>query len=60
MVLGNLTVIKNGVRLNLPRSKRTRALLAYLAITARPHRRDRLCALFWSLPDDPARRCAGA
>jgi pimeloyl-ACP methyl ester carboxylesterase/DNA-binding SARP family transcriptional activator len=53
MVLGNLTVIRNGVRLNLPRSKRTRALLAYLAITARPHRRDRLCALFWSLPDDP-------
>lgn len=53
LVLGNLTVIRDGVQLSLPRSKRTRALLAYLAITARPHRRDRLCALLWSLPDDP-------
>lgn len=37
----------------LPASKKSRALLAYLAATARPHRRERLCELFWELPDDP-------
>jgi pimeloyl-ACP methyl ester carboxylesterase/DNA-binding SARP family transcriptional activator len=37
----------------LPRSKKTRALLAYLAVTARQHSRDRLCAMFWNIPDDP-------
>jgi DNA-binding SARP family transcriptional activator/tetratricopeptide (TPR) repeat protein len=37
----------------LPPSKKTRALLAYLAVTGRSHRRDRLCALFWDIPDDP-------
>jgi DNA-binding SARP family transcriptional activator len=37
----------------LPQSKKTRALLAYLAVTARPHSRDRLCAMFWPVPDDP-------
>ena len=35
------------------RRKKTRALLAYLAVTARPHSRSRLCAMFWGLPDDP-------
>ncbi|MFG1497928.1 alpha/beta fold hydrolase [Saccharospirillum sp. HFRX-1] len=39
--------------LKLPSSKRTRALLAYLAMTGRPHRRERLCEVFWKLPDDP-------
>ena len=37
----------------LPASKKTRALLAYLALTARPHRRDRLCEVLFELPDDP-------
>lgn len=37
----------------LPPSRRTRSLLAFLAITARPHRRDRLCEIFWQAPDDP-------
>jgi pimeloyl-ACP methyl ester carboxylesterase/DNA-binding SARP family transcriptional activator len=39
--------------LELPPSKKTRALLAYLAVTARSHSRSRLCAMFWNLPDDP-------
>jgi DNA-binding SARP family transcriptional activator len=52
-VLGNLAVLRHRTRLELPRSKKTRALLAYLAVTARPHSRDRLCAMFWSVPDDP-------
>lgn len=52
-VLGHLAVQQRGTRLQLPPSKKTRALLAYLAVTARPHSRDRLCAMFWNVPDDP-------
>jgi pimeloyl-ACP methyl ester carboxylesterase/DNA-binding SARP family transcriptional activator len=52
-VLGNLAVSRHGMRMQLPPSKKTRALLAYLAVTDRPHSRDRLCAMFWPVPDDP-------
>lgn len=52
-LLGELRVIRDGKQLALPPSKKTRALLAYLALTGRPHRRERLCELFWELPDDP-------
>src|SRR5713101_6018792 len=52
-VLGNLAVLHHHTRMPLPPSKKTRALLAYLAVTARTHRRDRLCAMFWPVPDDP-------
>src|SRR5215510_12602454 len=52
-VLGHLTVLRDCTRVELPQSKKTRALLAYLAVTARPHSRDRLCAMLWALPDDP-------
>ena len=52
-VLGNLAVVRERTRMQLPPSKKTRALLAYLAVTARPHSRDRLCAMFWAVPDDP-------
>jgi predicted ATPase/DNA-binding SARP family transcriptional activator/pimeloyl-ACP methyl ester carboxylesterase len=48
-----MEVSRDGVRLPLPQSKKTRALLAYLAVTGRPHRRDRLCSLLWEMPDDP-------
>ena len=51
--LGELAVFRDGQPLTLPASKRARALLAYLALTARPHRRDRLCEVFWEIPDDP-------
>ena len=51
--LGGLELYRNGEEVKLPASKRTRALLAYLAITGRPHRRDSLCEVFWELPDDP-------
>lgn len=51
--LGQLTLNRDGVELALPASKKTRALLAFLSITARPHRRERLCELFWDIPDDP-------
>jgi DNA-binding SARP family transcriptional activator/pimeloyl-ACP methyl ester carboxylesterase len=51
--LGDLAVLRDGTRMQLPRSRKTRALLAYLAVTARRHRRDRLCSMFWAIPDDP-------
>lgn len=48
-----MEVARGGERLALPASKKTRALLAYLAVTAKPHRRERLCELLWDVPDDP-------
>ncbi|MFK8017660.1 MAG: alpha/beta fold hydrolase [Gammaproteobacteria bacterium] len=53
LVLGELQVTRDGDAVALPASRKTRALLAYLAMTARPHRRDRLCELLWEIPDDP-------
>ncbi len=52
-VLGELEVARAGESVALPPSKKTRALLAYLAVTGRPQRRERLCELFWDVPDDP-------
>ncbi|MBD2840857.1 alpha/beta hydrolase [Erythrobacter rubeus] len=37
----------------LPSSRKTRALLAYLAISGRRHTRQSLCELFWDTTDDP-------
>jgi pimeloyl-ACP methyl ester carboxylesterase len=51
--LGELTIRRGSEVLSLPASKKTRGLLAYLALTARPHRRDRLCEVLWEVPDDP-------
>lgn len=52
-VLGGLQILRGPEVVALPPSRKTRALLAYLALTARPHRRERLCEIFWDLPDDP-------
>ncbi|MGE0257263.1 MAG: tetratricopeptide repeat protein [Alphaproteobacteria bacterium] len=52
-VLGALEVIRDGAGATLPPSRKTRALLAYLALTRSPHRRERLCEMFWEVPDDP-------
>jgi len=52
-LLGELRLIRDGTPVPLPQSKKTRALLAYLALTGRPHRRERLCEMLWDLPDDP-------
>jgi DNA-binding SARP family transcriptional activator/tetratricopeptide (TPR) repeat protein len=51
--LGEIEVARGGEGLVLPPSKKTRALLAYLVVTGRPHRRERLCSLLWDIPDDP-------
>ena len=52
-VLGGVAVERGGQRLELPPSKKTRALLAYLLVEPREHSREHLCSLFWDLPDDP-------
>ncbi|CAH2403595.1 alpha/beta fold hydrolase [Mesorhizobium escarrei] len=52
-VLGELNVRRDGQLLPLPQSKKTRALLGYLAVVGRPQRREHLCKLFWEVPDDP-------
>lgn len=52
-LLGEMAVSQNGEIQPLPQSKKTRALLAYLALSEGPHRRERLCELFWEVPDDP-------
>jgi pimeloyl-ACP methyl ester carboxylesterase/DNA-binding SARP family transcriptional activator len=51
--LGELEVARGGSALTLPPSKKTRALLGYLVVTAREHSRERLCSLFWDVTDDP-------
>ena len=51
--LGDLEVVRNGRRAELPPSRKTRALLAYLAVQRRPFRREHLCELLWEVPDDP-------
>jgi len=52
-VLGELELWRGATRVELPQSKKTRALLAYLVVSGRPQRRDRLCNLLWDVADDP-------
>ncbi|MDX8351410.1 alpha/beta fold hydrolase [Cognatiyoonia sp. IB215182] len=52
-VFGELQVVREGAAQQLPPSRKARALLAYLAMTGRPVRRERLCEMLWSIPDDP-------
>lgn len=52
-LMGEMRVSRHGRTSDLPQSRKTRALLAYLALSDRPQRRERLCSLFWDLPDDP-------
>jgi TolB-like protein/Flp pilus assembly protein TadD len=52
-VLGAFEVVRDGATVTLPPSRKTRALLAYLALSRQKHRRERLCEIFWDVPDDP-------
>ncbi len=52
-VLGDFQVLKSGTLQEFPQSRKTRALLAYLILSGRRHRRERLCNLLWDVPDDP-------
>src|SRR5262245_61423034 len=52
-LLGPMALIAGGEPVPLPASRKTRALLGYLAAEGKPVRRDRLTHLFWEIPDDP-------
>jgi DNA-binding SARP family transcriptional activator len=52
-LLGDMELWRGERPLALPQSKKTRALLAYLVVTQRAQRRDRLCGLLWDVADDP-------
>lgn len=52
-LLGEPEVLRGNARIELPPSRKSRALLAYLVATSRAQRRERLCSMFWGLPDDP-------
>ncbi|MFZ5784525.1 MAG: transcriptional regulator [Pseudomonadota bacterium] len=52
-LLGPLVVLRDGMPVPLPSSRKVRALLAYLAVAPQPVSRERLCALFWEVPNDP-------
>lgn len=52
-LLGEIGVGDAGGEVPLPPPRKTRALLGFLVATGRPHRRERLCEMFWDLPDDP-------
>ncbi|NNU45274.1 tetratricopeptide repeat protein [Ramlibacter montanisoli] len=52
-LLGPLSVSRAGAPLALPRSRKARALLAWLAMAGRAATRSHLCELLWDLPSDP-------
>ncbi|QMW22765.1 alpha/beta fold hydrolase [Sandaracinobacteroides saxicola] len=52
-LIGGLRVLRDGVAVALPPSRRARALLAWLILHERPQHREHLCELFWDIPDDP-------
>lgn len=52
-LLGELALRRARETLALPASRKTRALLVYLLLAEGPQRRERLCELFFDIPDDP-------
>ncbi len=52
-LLGDLTLSEDGRALALPASRKTRALFVYLLLCGKPVRRERLCEMFFDIPDDP-------
>ena len=52
-LLGDMALECNGAPRELPKSRKTRALLAHLALQACPVRREALCELMWESADDP-------
>lgn len=52
-LFGPFTVLRDGVSVRLPASRKLRALLAYLALSQHPVTRSQLCDLLWDIPSDP-------
>lgn len=51
--IGPFEIRRGDIIVPLPSSRKTRALLAYLALTGKRHSRQNLCELFWDGTDDP-------
>jgi DNA-binding SARP family transcriptional activator/TolB-like protein len=52
-LFGPTRILLDGRELPLPRSRKVRVLLAYLALAPSTTMRSRLCDLFWDVPNDP-------
>ncbi len=52
-MLGPLTLRRQGVALQLPGSRKVRALFGYLALSPNAVPRSQLCELLWDVPNDP-------
>src|SRR5262245_62586455 len=52
-MLGRMTISRGDVVLDLPASRKLRALFAYLALSPRAVTRSELCELLWDVPNDP-------
>ena len=52
-LLGDFEIQRDGVPIHLPNSRKTRALLGMLLMSASPQRRDHLCDVFWERTSDP-------
>jgi DNA-binding SARP family transcriptional activator/tetratricopeptide (TPR) repeat protein len=52
-MLGPLTIRRGDVCLQLPASRKVRALFAYLSLAPHAVARVRLCELLWEVPNDP-------
>ena len=58
-LFGPLAVVRDGATVELPQSRKLRALLAYLALAPHPVGRSRLCELLWDVPNDLALAVTG-
>jgi DNA-binding SARP family transcriptional activator/TolB-like protein len=52
-LLGTMTLVRGRAAIALPKSRKVRALLAYLVLAPREVTRSRLCELLWDSPNDP-------
>src|SRR5690606_8839476 len=52
-LLGEISIRGIGEVRSLPPSRKTRALLVYLALQPRPQERAAICRLIWDGPNDP-------
>jgi DNA-binding SARP family transcriptional activator/Tfp pilus assembly protein PilF len=52
-LLGSLELSRGGEVLQLPASRKVRALLGYLVLASRPVPRSQICELLWDVPNDP-------
>jgi DNA-binding SARP family transcriptional activator len=52
-MLGALMISRGGIPLQLPASRKARALFGYLAMAPHPPTRSHLCEMLWDVPNDP-------